>query len=474
MFRDAEETGTPVRKSRRQRKQSTRYDEEYGTRGGRLQEETQPVSQPQSSVPAAARGQPEAALSFSPPQFSSQPPVLPDPPSAQSLALSAASAATRDDNPFILPRSAGSSPFSPLTARFSASSTASSSSSSPAVPYTSAQYYSAESSQSSLSAADRGQRQRIRRQKHQQQKTDDPPSELSLGSLDPDYEEPDCSSLSSDSSSDDSESDSADSRRKGRKRRKPRKKKKTVTARQRASAQQRDLQQEPELTDEHKQALFELRWGVDNREQWLVTTTLALNHAWRLCIAAMDEQFGVTWSKKKLADACDNAHRVWRDRETRALRSGRGSNKFWVHQEQMDRYHAATFNVRRDHGSHAGAAPLDDSNQQQQQQSASQSDSVSEVRSVADEQSNNVSLTQSHRRRSNGIAAAIAEAQSRQETREDKNNADQAARADKQAARLDRINDTLSAIAQLLAQQTAASLQQQNSSQQQSNSRNAD
>jgi hypothetical protein len=408
-------------------------------------------SQPRSSVPAAARGQ--SARSPNPVHFPSQPPLLPDPPSplslnrAAALACSAANAATEDDNSFIL--SPGPSYAATATSPVSSfqASTASSSSSSPSVAYGPARYSSAEEIQPLQSATERKERQRVREQQRRQQSSrnadqeaDEPPSELSL---DPDFEEPSASSdlASSGSRSQDSSDSDSEPRRKGPKRRRPHKKR-SQTVRQRATKEQRRLAEEPELTDEHKKALFEFRWGPDNRELWTASTTaMALAHAWRRCVAEMEEQFGIKWSKKKLADACDNASRVWRDRDIRSRKSGSGQLKPWAFHEQMERYHSSSLNVHRQVGSHAGAVPASDFSQLP---SATQDDSASEQRSVASEDPSN---TRS-RHRAGGVAAAIAEATTSWQSMI-------AAQTAAQNQHLSKLTDILSALASTLANQNS-------------------
>ena len=97
-------------------------------------------------------------------------------------------------------------------------------------------------------------------------------------------------------------------------------------------------QPEPELSDAAKQVLFERRWSPHYTADWSSSSALSLHLSWQKLIDQLQGQFGVRWTKKKLADAADHAKKVYVDRRKAARLPGHRTPQPWKWHTLMDQW----------------------------------------------------------------------------------------------------------------------------------------
>ena len=95
-------------------------------------------------------------------------------------------------------------------------------------------------------------------------------------------------------------------------------------------------QPEPELSDAAKNVLFERRWSPQFSADWSSSSALSLHLSWQKLIDQLQQQFGVRWTKKKLADAADHAKKVYVDRRKAARLPGHRTPQPWKWHQLMD------------------------------------------------------------------------------------------------------------------------------------------
>ena len=95
-------------------------------------------------------------------------------------------------------------------------------------------------------------------------------------------------------------------------------------------------QPEPELSDAAKHVLFERRWSPEFSSDWSSSSALSLHLSWQKLIDQLQQQFGVRWTKKKLADAADHAKKVYVDRRKAARLPGHRTPQPWKWHQLMD------------------------------------------------------------------------------------------------------------------------------------------
>ena len=97
-------------------------------------------------------------------------------------------------------------------------------------------------------------------------------------------------------------------------------------------------QPEPELSDAAKHVLFERRWSPQHAYDWSSSSALSLHLSWQKLIDQLQQQFGVRWTKKKLADAADHAKKVYVDRRKAARLPGHRTPQPWKWHQLMDQW----------------------------------------------------------------------------------------------------------------------------------------
>ena len=101
-------------------------------------------------------------------------------------------------------------------------------------------------------------------------------------------------------------------------------------------------QPEPELSDAAKHVLFERRWSPQYSSDWSSSSALSLHLSWQKLIDQLQQQFGVRWTKKKLADAADHAKKVYVDRRKVARLPGHRTPQPWKWHQLMESWLGAT------------------------------------------------------------------------------------------------------------------------------------